>query len=82
MQSAIFGGVFTGFSIAADFEFGFARRLLLAARNRSALIAGYAITAVIRALMVWTVVTLVALASGLQVDGSIGESARHLPDRA
>ena len=73
MQSAIFGGVFTGFSIAADFEFGFARRLLLAARNRSALIAGYALTAVIRALMVWTVVTLVALATGLQVDGSIGE---------
>ena len=37
MQSAVFGGVFTGFSIAADFEFGFARRLLLATRNRSAL---------------------------------------------
>ena len=30
MQSAIFGGVFTGFAIAADFEFGFARRMLLA----------------------------------------------------
>ena len=29
-QAAAFGGVFTGFSIAADFEFGFARRLLLA----------------------------------------------------
>ena len=37
MQSAVFGGVFTGFSIAADFEFGFARRMLLATRNRSAL---------------------------------------------
>ena len=37
MQSAIFGGVFTGFAIAADFEFGFARRMLLATRNRSAL---------------------------------------------
>ena len=34
MQSAVFGGVFTGFSIAADFEFGFARRMLLATRNR------------------------------------------------
>ena len=60
MQSAVFGGVFTGFSIAADFEFGFARRMLLATRNRSALIAGYALTALVRALLVWTVVTVVA----------------------
>ena len=50
MQSAIFGGVFTGFAIAADFEFGFARRLLIAAHNRSALIAGYVLTALVRAL--------------------------------
>ncbi|MET0927834.1 MAG: hypothetical protein ABWY90_10700, partial [Solirubrobacterales bacterium] len=48
MQSAVFGGVFTGFSIAADFEFGFARRMLLATRNRSALIAGYVLTALVR----------------------------------
>ena len=27
VQAAAFGGVFTGFAIAADFEFGFARRL-------------------------------------------------------
>src|SRR4051812_30168840 len=31
LQSAAFGGVFTGFGIARDFESGFARRLLLAA---------------------------------------------------
>jgi ABC-2 type transport system permease protein len=70
MQSAIFGGVFTGFSIAADFEFGFARRMLLATRNRSALIAGYALTALVRALMVWAVVTVVALASGATISGN------------
>jgi ABC-2 type transport system permease protein len=51
MQSAVFGGVFTGFSIAADFEFGFARRMLLATRNRSALVAGYVLTALIRAMI-------------------------------
>ena len=73
MQSAIFGGVFTGFSIAADFEFGFARRMLLATRNRSALIAGYAIAALVRALMVWTVVTAVALATGAVIDGGFGD---------
>ena len=30
LQSAAFGGVFTGFAVARDFESGFARRLLLA----------------------------------------------------
>ena len=34
LQSAAFGGVFTGFGVARDFEGGFARRLLLAAPNR------------------------------------------------
>jgi ABC-2 type transport system permease protein len=68
IQSAIFGGVFTGFSIAADFEFGFARRMMLATRNRAAMIAGYALTALVRALLVWTVVTAVALATGAELD--------------
>ena len=73
MQSAIFGGVFTGFAIAADFEFGFARRMMLATRNRSALIAGYSLTALVRALLVWTVVTVVAVATGAQISGSVGD---------
>lgn len=70
MQSAIFGGVFTGFSIAADFEFGFARRMLLATHHHSSLVAGYAITALVRALLVWLVVTAVALATGAELTGS------------
>ena len=73
MQSAVFGGVFTGFSIAADFEFGFARRMLLATRNRSALIAGYVLTALVRALLVWAVVTVVAVATGAEITGSVGD---------
>ena len=73
MQSAIFGGVFTGFAIAADFEFGFARRMLLATRNHSALVAGYMITALVRALLVWAVVTVVALATGAEIEGSAGD---------
>lgn len=70
MQSAVFGGVFAGFSIAADFEQGFARRMLLATSNRNALIVGYAIAALSRALLVWSVVTVVALISGAEVLGS------------
>ena len=34
LQSAAFGGVFTGFAVARDFDSGFARRLLLAAPQR------------------------------------------------
>ena len=81
MQSAVFGGVFTGFSIAADFEFGFARRMLLATRNRSAMIAGYAITALVRALLVWTVVTVVALATGAEITRQRRRPARDPADR-
>jgi len=45
LQSAAFGGVFTGFGIARDFETGFGRRLMLAAPNRLALIAVIFLTA-------------------------------------
>ena len=45
LQSAAFGGVFTGFAVARDFESGFARRLMLGAPRRSGIIAGYALGA-------------------------------------
>ena len=70
LQSAAFGGVFTGFAIARDFESGFARRYLLAARNRSAIVAGYVLAALVRALVTWAVLTTVALLAGMEVGGS------------
>jgi ABC-2 type transport system permease protein len=69
LQSAAFGGVFTGFGIARDFESGFARRYLLAASHRSGIVAGYAIAALVRALVTWTILTAVALVAGMQIDG-------------
>jgi ABC-2 type transport system permease protein len=69
-QSAAFGGVFTGFSIARDFETGFAQRLLLAAPRREGILLGYALAALIRAAFTVTVITAVALAVGMNVDGS------------
>ena len=48
MQARRFGGVFTGFSIAADFERGMARRMMLATPHRTAIIVGYAMTALVR----------------------------------
>lgn len=70
LQSAAFGGVFTGFAIARDFETGFGRRYMLAAANRNGIVVGYGIAALFRALVVWTVLTTVALVSGMQIDGS------------
>jgi ABC-2 type transport system permease protein len=69
LQSAAFGGVFTGFAIARDFEGGFARRLMLAAPNRYGLIAGYAIGALVRWLLTALVVTVAALIGGMDVPG-------------
>jgi ABC-2 type transport system permease protein len=69
LQSAVFGGVFTGFGIAADFEYGFAKRLFLAAPRRSALIGGYALAAFGRWVATSMLLTVVALAAGMQVGG-------------
>ena len=69
LQSAAFGGVFTGFGIAADFENGFARRLLLGAPDRLAVLVGYALAALIRALVVGLLLFAIALATGMQVTG-------------
>ncbi len=69
LQSAAFGGVFTGFGIARDYETGFARRYLLAASNRNGIVAGYALAALTRAFITWTVLTAIALIAGMEVGG-------------
>ena len=69
LQSAAFGGVFTGFGVARDFEYGFARRMLLAAPHRSGIVLGYALAALVRWLMVAVLLTVVAFAAGMQVGG-------------
>jgi ABC-2 type transport system permease protein len=69
VQSAAFGGVFTGFGIARDFESGFARRLLLAAPNRTGIVVGYALAALARWVVTATVLTVVALVSGMNIFG-------------
>jgi ABC-2 type transport system permease protein len=70
LQSAAFGGVFTGFGIARDFESGFSRRLLLAAPNRTGIVLGYAGAAVVRWLVTAAVLTVVALVAGMEVGGN------------
>ncbi len=69
LQSAAFGGVFTGFGIARDFESGFGKRLLLAAPNRLGILLGYALAALGRWAITATVLTTVALVVGMDVGG-------------
>jgi ABC-2 type transport system permease protein len=71
LQASAFGGVFTGFGIARDFEMGFGRRLMLAAPRRSAIVAGYALAALGRAVFVWILLTTIALAVGMHVGGGV-----------
>jgi ABC-2 type transport system permease protein len=73
LQSAAFGGVFTGFAVARDFDSGFARRLLLSAPQRSGIIAGYGGGALARWCVTGSIVTVAALLSGMDVPGSVPE---------
>jgi ABC-2 type transport system permease protein len=69
LQSAAFGGVFTGFGIARDFEGGFARRLLVAAPRRSGIVAGYALAALGRWTVTAAILSCVALLAHMHVGG-------------
>jgi ABC-2 type transport system permease protein len=69
IQASAFGGVFTGFGMAIDFEYGFARRIMLAVPNRLAIIAGYALAALGRALFTIALLFTVALITGMSVSG-------------
>jgi len=59
--------------MARDFETGFGRRYMLAASRRSGIVAGYALAALFRAFVTWTVLTAVALVAKMEIGGSAGE---------
>jgi ABC-2 type transport system permease protein len=69
LQASAFGGVFTGFAVARDYESGFSRRLMLAAGNRGGIVVGYLLGALTRAAFTVVVVTVVALVAGLRLEG-------------
>jgi ABC-2 type transport system permease protein len=69
LQASAFGGVFTGFGIASDFENGFSQRMMLAAPNRLGILAGYALAALVRAVIVGILLFVVAALTGMQIGG-------------
>ncbi len=73
LQMAAFGGLFTGYRLAEDYESGFARRLLLAAPSRIGIITGYVMAGLFRFVVIGTILWALALATGMNVDGSLLE---------
>jgi ABC-2 type transport system permease protein len=69
LQAVAMGGAFTGFSIAGDFENGFASRLMLAASDRRGIIFGYTLASLTRGFMTGTLVTVIALITGIPISG-------------
>jgi ABC-2 type transport system permease protein len=69
LQAVAMGGAFTGFSISGDFENGFAKRLMLAASNRSGIILGYSVASLVRVTVTGTLVTVIALLTGIPISG-------------
>ena len=69
MQGALFSVMNAGTDLARDFETGFANRYLLAASNRNGIVLGYAMAALVRAVITWAILTAVALVAGMEVGG-------------
>ena len=70
-MGACFAAVFTGFDVAGDLETGFARRMLVAAPRRMAIVAGFAIASLVQAALVSVVLFVIALATGMEIGGSV-----------
>ena len=70
LQAGVFNGVFLGVTLARDLELGFAQRLMLAMPHRSALVIGYVLAGVVRAVFVMAVLFVIGLLAGMNVDGS------------
>lgn len=71
LNAASFSAVFAGVTLAQDLETGFSRRLFLAAGRRSALLVGYAITAMARVAIGVALIFGVGTAVGVRPEGSV-----------
>jgi ABC-2 type transport system permease protein len=72
-MAAMFVGVFTAFDVALDYERGMGNRLMAAAPRRMAIVAGYSIVSLARAVVSITVVWIVALLAGMPVRGQAAD---------
>jgi ABC-2 type transport system permease protein len=78
MQSAAFGGVFVGVSLAGDLESGLVRRIVLASPRRWPILAGYLMASVARAMLTTAVLSALVFAAGMKVSGGASAVAELL----
>ena len=71
LQMAAFGGIFTGYRLAEDYESGFARRLMLGAPRRLGIIVGYLLAGLVRFAFIGVLLWALALLTGMDVKGSL-----------
>ena len=70
LQMAAFGGIFTGYRIAEDYESGFVRRLLIAAPRSRGIIIGFVLSGLARFALTGVLLWAIALLAGMTVLGS------------
>jgi ABC-2 type transport system permease protein len=70
LQMAAFGGVFTGYRIAEDYESGFVRRLMLGAPRREGILLGYVLAGMVRYAFIGGLIWALALLTGMKVLGA------------
>ncbi len=71
LQMAAFGGIFTGFRLAEDFESGFARRLMVGAPDRVGIVIGYVLAGLVRYAIIGVLLWAIALLTGMEVAGGV-----------
>ncbi len=71
LQMAAFGGIFTGYRLAEDYESGFARRLMLGAPQRLGIVFGYVLAGLVRFTVVGVLLWTLALLTGMDVRGGV-----------
>lgn len=69
-QGATFAGLGGGLGLARDFESGFVRRLMLAAPDRRAIIAGYLLSVMALCLVTQLVLLPIGFVAGVEFEGS------------
>ena len=69
LQMAAFGGIFTGYRIAEDYETGFVRRLMLGAPRREGILLGYVLAGLVRFAFIGALIWALALVTGMRVLG-------------
>jgi ABC-2 type transport system permease protein len=68
-MAASFVAVFTGFTMAADFESGFARRLMLASPARMSVVVGFVIGSLVQTAVSCVIVFVIGVIAGMDIGG-------------